>query len=432
MKEIILFLLYVLEITKYYLGYAICFNEKGKRYWIPVIGGVTYIVILFCARNAEDSLLRIIMYALPLVVMFFVHWKRNSAEIFRLFVLFFIITCIGEIFLTLSDLMFMKSKYLPEENLQHLVINSLVLAIIYIVYILKNNLRENQIIQLKEFAQKNILLVVLLMVIELMLTVTGLNWAREQIDNSKFQTLAIVLCGLSYMSIGMLGIFSVYMDRTNRKIENMMETEVMLKQLQKQYYDALLEREDDTRKYRHDMVNHLICLERFAKEKNVDLIQNYIGQMSEQLEEIHKRCYATGNDILDILTNHYVALLGENVVVHVSGCIHTSIDEMKLCTIYANLMQNAVEELQRCKEDAELDIKLRQGKHYAEISIRNSLANINVQNKGEFLLETQKPDKKNHGLGLRNVRRTIDEVGGKLELKNEKNYFSAIVTLKNE
>ena len=125
-----------------------------------------------------------------------------------------------------------------------------------------------------------------------------------------------------------------------------MEKQIHMKDMQKKYYDTLLERENDTRKFRHDMSNHLICLENLAREDNLEALRKYLGQMREQMQEIQKKSYSVGNDILNILTNHYVSLLDDNTRVTVSGFIHTGTDEMKLCTIYANLLQNAVEELE--------------------------------------------------------------------------------------
>lgn len=42
-----------------------------------------------------------------------------------------------------------------------------------------------------------------------------------------------------------------------------------LLETQADYYKMLLEKEDETRKFRHDMSNHIICIDALSQEKNM-------------------------------------------------------------------------------------------------------------------------------------------------------------------
>lgn len=420
----ILVLLYVVEVTKYYLAYGICFGERVQRYWIPVVSGACYLMILLFTGIKDDTVLRIIMYVVSILTVFLAQLEKGKSRISRIIILVFIVTCSGEIFLTLESVIAIKRGMAIPKNLQHLIANIFMLCIFSGVVFIQSRLTEKQTDKIKRFAKKNMLTMVILMAIEVLLTIAGLNWAGDYVDNDKFQMSVIILCSLSYVGVGLLGVFSIYLERTNKRIENLVENEIRLKDMQKRYYDTLLEREEDTRRYRHDMENHLICLDRLAREGDIASLQRYTRQMRQQMEEIQKRRYVTGNDILDILTSHYIALLGENVDVSVSGQVQTSIDEMKLCTIYANLLQNAVEELQRCEGAATLEIKFEQGEEFFQILIRNSLSKKQGKKKDKL-------DSKNHGIGLSNVRRTVETVGGNLELTKGENFFQATVTLRS-
>lgn len=420
----ILVLLYVVEVTKYYLAYGICFGERVRRYWIPVVSGVCYLMILLFTGAKDDTLLRIIMYIFAISAIFLAQLEKRKIGISRIIMLIFIVSCLEAMFLTVESVIAIKFEVIVAENVQHLIVNILSLCIIFMVFFVKSRLTERQLNSLKRFAKKNMLTLVILMALEMLFTIAGLNWARAYISNYKFQIYAVALCSLSYVGVGSLGVFSIYLEKTNKQINNLVENEIRLKDMQKRYYDALLEREEDTRRYRHDMENHLICLDRLAREGDTASLQRYARQMRQQMEEIQKRRYVTGNDILDILTSHYITLLGRNVEVNVSGQVQTSIDEMKLCTIYANLLQNAVEELQRCEGAATLEIKFEQGEEFFQILIRNSLS----KKQGK---KRDKLDSKNHGIGLSNVRRTVETVGGNLELTEGENFFQATVTLRS-
>lgn len=423
MTKGILLLLYAIEVTKYYLAYDVFFSERVRRYWIPIAGGVGYWMVLLLAGSRDDTLMRIIMYVFSISALFLAQLEKGKSRISRIIILVFILNCLGEIFLILQSVIAMKSKLAIPENLRHLIANIVVLCSISIAVFIKSRLTEEQTDKLKKLAKKNMLTLVILMAMEMLLTIAGLNWAGTFVDNDRFQISVIILCGLSYIGVGMLAFFSIYLERTNKKIESLVENEMRLKDMQKRYYDTLLEREEDTRRYRHDMENHLICVDRLAQEGDIASLQRYVGQMRQQMEEIQRRRYVTGNDILDILTSHYIALLGEKVSVSVSGQVQTSIDEMKLCTIYANLLQNAVEELHRCEGLAFLEIRFQQGVEFSQILIRNSLSKRGEQKR-------DKVDSKNHGLGLYNVKRTVEAVGGSLELTKEEDFFQAVVTFK--
>ena len=45
-------------------------------------------------------------------------------------------------------------------------------------------------------------------------------------------------------------------------------------------------------------------------------------------------------------------------------------------------------------------------------------------------LITQKKDKKNHGIGLSNVKSVVEELGGKILIQNDTNLFKVLVELK--
>ncbi|MGN1145878.1 MAG: GHKL domain-containing protein, partial [Acetatifactor sp.] len=131
----------------------------------------------------------------------------------------------------------------------------------------------------------------------------------------------------------------------------------------------------------------------------------------------------------DILTNYYISLLPETVSVKVSGRATIVIDEMRLCTIYSNLLQNAVEELLRIQGDKAslLEISFQKGEKFFRIVIKNSLSE---QQTDVAELETKKTDKRNHGIGLQNVRRAVETIGGRLEIKKKNDYFEAVVDLR--
>jgi sensor histidine kinase regulating citrate/malate metabolism len=256
----------------------------------------------------------------------------------------------------------------------------------------------------------------------LLFTIEGLDLARNNSDSQMFKTIAGIFIGLSYGSVALLGVFMIYIHRTNEKINGLLDLSKKLGILQKQHYESLLEKEEETRKYRHDMMNHMVYMNGLAKKKESEKIYEYINELMTELETIQKKKINTGNDVIDIMTNHYIELLDKKVSISVTGEINPKIDDLKLCIIYGNILQNAIEELAQCGSEAWLRVRLEQGREYCVITIENSLS-------GKTSKKRIQSDLKDHGIGLQNVKLVVDELNGKIETKKGNDYYHISVSL---
>ena len=50
----------------------------------------------------------------------------------------------------------------------------------------------------------------------------------------------------------------------------------------------LLEKEEETRKYRHDMNNHLMCLSALAEAENIPEIRDYLSNLQNQFRSVNE------------------------------------------------------------------------------------------------------------------------------------------------
>lgn len=181
------------------------------------------------------------------------------------------------------------------------------------------------------------------------------------------------------------------------------------------------------------MANHLLCMEYLAEKQNIEKLKEYLTEMRQQMTQIQKKGYSTGNQILDVLTNHYLSLVDEKTEVQMKGRIteKIQIEQMILCTGYGNLLKNAVEELERAETGKKLlFIEFLQGAQYVQINIRNTISEKTIGKKS--LLASVKEDKRNHGIVLQNINRAVKECDGELIFGCDREFFKAQVILKNE
>lgn len=427
MEKSLFVLLYVFEIFKYYLAYEVFFGERLRRYIVPLLGLLVYLVALFALWNTDRSFLAVLAYFIVFCTITVVQNTTLLGRIQRTLILLFTITCADAFFNNLLKSVFHLKDMRPGiDSLPESFVTLLVVVVLYVVN------RRNKAFKIKWSSQKltkPFMVIMLLMAIEIVMTTTCLEGANAYIDNPRFHAVITIICPLSYLGIEMLGIFILYIKRVNAEMEQLVEDELLLQEMQKRYYESLLEKEENTRRYRHDMANHLLCLNRFAEERDLAPLQEYLLKMRQELQEIQKNNYESGNRIIDIITNHYIEALPSYTEVKITGRVQIHMDDMKLCTVYGNLLQNAIEEIRCCQDKALLDIRFEQGTQFCKISIRNSLSKTSLQKSKNQLLKSKKSDRRDHGLGLSNAARAAEALNGILELKKEENYFLAVLIL---
>lgn len=421
-----LMFLYILETIKYYLAYNICYENKVRRYWIPCIGFVGYSAFLLSGglndpRKNYVIMCVFVMTALAIAIK--VSWLK---KVTHTTVLSFFIGCMDESIGMLYKMANVGSSATEKAWHTEYFFQSISTVCILLVFVLiKQRTRSGK--KLWNFMRDKVQYIVILVAVEMLLTIAGLSYLSSEIENLRGQRIIIILCAAAYVSLGLLVAFAIYVGKTNVKMEQLVKNQIFLKNMQEHYYETLLEKEQDTRDYRHDMRNHLICLEAMARDGKYEALYSYVQELQEKMVHIQNKVNATGNQIVDAITNYYCSFLDEDTNVQVKGTLDIEVDEMQLCTIYANLLQNAVEEVLRSKATVErfVEISVAQGQEFATICIYNSLSNEQQDEKNQDFFKTKKIDTKNHGLGLKNVKRALEEIGGRLELQKEEKQFIA-------
>lgn len=241
-----------------------------------------------------------------------------------------------------------------------------------------------------------------------------------------------LLSAMSMLGIVILGLILIYIYGMNQKMKSYLEIERMLKQTQKNYYEAVIEKEENTKKFRHDISNHIMCIGELAEQEKLDEVRRYIDDIQIELKRIHNCCYSVGNTIIDALLNRYVSQLSEDVKVTVSGAIHEQlpISDVEFCTIFSNLLKNSVEALQHIEGEKYLSVRFYTGSNDFVLELCNSASNQTfVNNNG--LPETTKKEKDSHGYGLQNVKDTINKNNGKFYWESTAEMFKVKVLLPN-
>ena len=173
----------------------------------------------------------------------------------------------------------------------------------------------------------------------------------------------------------------------------------------------------------HDMkyqIAALIQMDGYDKKRNLFIkdIQNMI--------EIYDNDVQTGNEVLDTILMEkglYCKMHNIEWTCVADGKLLEFLDVIDLFAIMGNALDNAVEGVEKCKEDQYKSIGVRVWKKdlFAVVQVENSFVGELKWKDGLPL--TSKKDKENHGIGIRSIKEIVEKYEGTLNIRVQDGSF---------
>lgn len=209
---------------------------------------------------------------------------------------------------------------------------------------------------------------------------------------------------------------SMYLQKTNARNEYYLE-------MQKKHYEGIMESNREIRKIKHDMKNHIYCIEQLRAAKRYDELEEYIREISENLERADITVQ-TGCEIADaIISERKRKAQGLGIALRVEGELHRlEMSPLHICTIFSNLLDNAMEATQQLTNGEKwIEVKCRKNQHFIFISVTNPVKEP-VEIVDNFV-KTTKQDAKEHGFGIYNIKEAVAKYEGDVKLSQKEGVF---------
>ncbi len=204
-------------------------------------------------------------------------------------------------------------------------------------------------------------------------------------------------------------------------------------QYSRQYVKNADQQYDSIRKIRHDMKDQLSVVYAMLSEGRMNDAMDYISRNVDIISS-HYNIINTDSIIVNAVVNSKFTV-AETVGINVQCSTvkkFDGIDEMDLCNILSNMLDNAITACMKIPEDKERFVTL-------EISCENKIYRFVVKNsingsvlKNNRKLLTSKSDKKHHGFGVKIIREIAGKYKGRCEFFEQENVFCCMVVLKAE
>ena len=219
------------------------------------------------------------------------------------------------------------------------------------------------------------------------------------------------------MVVGAILMRTVYL---NRQFQLTNEYQEKCLKYEKDYYEKLLVKDEEIRKFRHDVRNHLRMLSVFCRKGDMDEVSRYVEELDGRVEDMTG--IVTGNTVADYLVNETIYRLEQSgeIVYSVVGRFpdEMRISNMDLCVLLGNALDNAREALLKVKGKRELRVEILNLRQVLMMRITNSAR----KPEGRFL-ESTKEKKREHGYGTKNMMWVVEKYDGEINWYYKDGFF---------
>lgn len=181
---------------------------------------------------------------------------------------------------------------------------------------------------------------------------------------------------------------------------------------------------EELREFKHDLKNYLLPLQEAMETMPQSEMVKVWEKINQKIEDV-QTLIQTGNSYVDSMINTKITL-ARSEKVDVKCTILSKmegIDDLEFCSVFGNLMDNAIEAERKVIEKKEIIIFVEEKMGYLRLEIQKKIEK-SVLNENSSL-NTTKKDTSSHGIGHKSVKRTMQKVGGALKYYETGDLFCA-------
>ncbi len=195
------------------------------------------------------------------------------------------------------------------------------------------------------------------------------------------------------------------------------------------HYEEIKDIYQTIRAWRHDYTNHIQIMSALVELGNIEELSDYLKELSNSFDSLYT-FVRTGNVVVDaVISSKLTVCKTKNIPCETNFSIPRicGMNDVDLCVIISNLLDNAIEACERIDnvENRFISIFIGTFKGQLYINVKNSVneppkkrGNKFVSSKGE-----------NHGFGLERIDRTVHKYVGFVNRYSEDKTFVTEITI---
>lgn len=369
-------------------------------------------VVLYFCNHVLVGMTGVLVY--PIVELVLMIWVYEDKPFFKRLAAPFIVMVIQ----VLADLLFMtvSTLFFPEMEYGAMVFSgpsiilmsymllsrSMIVLTVYIIARICARIQQSEDV----FPKEGLFLVIPFLSIIIGLVIVG-QTVKHMVDSATYLTITVLLVFVNIFAYIMMRVAARATQSAMReRAANTIQT------LQQEQYRQMLERGEETRRWKHDINNHIstgVELIRSGKsDEAADYLTKVLGSVKESTFIIQ-----SGNTVLDaILSAKLNECHNNGIKVSIEASIpDVLVNDIDTCTIFGNLFDNAINACKLLPEaERKLQFTMKPGENFTAITLVNPVPQQSDE-------QTWKRERKGelHGVGLSQVQRVADKYNGLFE-----------------
>jgi hypothetical protein len=401
-------------------------EKTGDKYrYLKIL--IVSVVVSLIISVIKNQTIALIIYLLCVVIIMQICYEENNKKIIVCAIwVSVIVEILDMLSILLVDIASAVMNY-NNDSLENLFAALLSLSFISMVSILLRRITDEGIrkVHIKYLALFTLNLFADFCILALMTRVT----LEEIAYQNKIAYIIIYISVTIGLLIQMACVILLLVSRNIHK-----EKELIIKQYleeQVKQYEYLNEREKETKKFRHDIRGHLYFLNKLKQEGRDQEFEEYFQDIIGKVDNLGSNINV-GNDIVNaVLNKAFVEAKSKNIKINVAGHFPSqcNISAYNLCTIFFNLLSNAIEAADKTTK-REIWVICRYTIKEIIVEIGNYYCINDKLDKNR--LQTTKSEKEYHGWGMKNVEDSVVDCKGLMDIEIVDDKFIISITLKNE
>ncbi len=218
----------------------------------------------------------------------------------------------------------------------------------------------------------------------------------------------------------------LYNNETQKQIESQRELDIFSAQLKqaKLELDSMLQLQNKSINYRHEIRNHLTKINDLANEGDIQSIKEYLANIKANIDTLTPINYCENETVNLILSTFVAQAINEDVELKMDIKLpnNLEVNDTELCALLSNMLDNAIDAAAQVD-----DKKLR--KVYIQALVKDDKLLISTENAyvGEIEMDGEIPISKKkgytQGFGIKNIITIVESYDGLYSIETDGGVF---------
>jgi len=402
--------------------------DRRLRFRYSVEVAVLAMTVILCLLNYNVSielnpfiyLSYILLIFIFTVVVFRGNVFSKAFTTFLLIVILGICELLAAVFV--SSISGLDLKLIQEQNsvrLEVMVISQTLFVYVYMIMKKKVSKEKLNLLNNRYYFLVGTILFLTVTVIVMVIWMYGNIKIEDESVNNNLVILTLCVSLISIVSIALTGRIIKDMDEKNKN-----DLELQHMKMEHTYFADVNSVLEEIRILKHDMRGELAIIHGYNELNQRDKIRMHIEKKLCEMDIQLLPQIDKDNIITSFLNFKLKEAMSQDIDVHIQSSLTEEneiyIDKEDICRILNNIINNAIEACNECKEKY---IKINIDMLGSCIIIKSENPfNGKLKKEGNRIL-TVKKDKTKHGYGLKSIRNIAEKYGGFVKLNHDDNIF---------